>query len=405
VNRGSLVVIETHPVLHHASMYRVLQAEFGISATVIYGSDFSVARPQDDESGATLAWDADLISGYAAIFLSRVADGGARTNVGVTTRGLRATLRAAAPNAVMLVGHSLSFHRRAFLTAYRAGYPILYRGETTDHGHRSNGLKDWARDKALRWFYQRCDRLLYVGQRSHEHFQRLGCPENKLMFSPYGVDTTPFQCDERSRERLRGPTRAALKIGSDKSVILFSGNLSKHQGPDLLLRAVKQLPAGGHDRIVVLFLGSGDFQSELQVLAQQPPAVITHFLGFQNRNELSKYYHAADLLALPSVQQEDWGAVVNVALHHGLPCVVSTMVGCAADLIESGVTGEVFETGSERDLATAIEKLLPLVEQPATRAACRAKMSGHTTEKGAQGVAEAFSSTIIGAKQSAAHCS
>jgi glycosyltransferase involved in cell wall biosynthesis len=386
----SLVVIETHPIQYHAPVYRVLQKEFGIPVTAIYGSDFSVAGYRDDEFGTTFAWDTDLLSGYTSIYLSRVAEGGARSAEQVTTRGLSAALRAAAPAAVMVVGYSPRFHRWAFLTAWRAGHSILFRGETNDAARERNPAKTWARAQALRWLYQRCDRLLYVGQRSREHFQALGCPEDKLMFSPYCVDTTPFQLDERARDRLRTATRTALKIGPDKAVILFSGKLSRRKGPDLVLRAVKQLPAGGHDRIVVLYLGSGELQDELQALSRQPPAVTTHFLGFQNQKQLSQYYHAADMLVLPSLQSETWGLVVNDALHHGLPCIVSKAVGCAPDLIEPGVTGELFETGSDRSLATAIGRLLPLTDRAATRAACREKVGGYTVEKAAAGIAGAF---------------
>jgi glycosyltransferase involved in cell wall biosynthesis len=382
-----LVVIETHPIQYHAPVYQIVQRDFGIPVTVIYGSDFSVTGYRDREFGASFAWDTDLLSGYTPVFLSRVAHGGARSAEEVTTRGLREALRDAAPDAVMLVAYSPRFHQQAFLTTWRAGYPILFRGETNDEARERSALKDWGRDRALRWLYQHCARLLYVGQRSRRHFERLDCPENKLVYSPYCVDTVPFQPDEVARERLRGPTRAMLKIGADKQVIVFSGKLSARKGPDLLLKAIKRMPAGAHGQIVVLFLGSGDMQRELQTLAQQPPVVTAHFLGFQNLKQLSQYYHAADVLVLPSSQSETWGLVVNDGLHHGLPCIVSEAVGSAPDLIEPGVTGAVFKTGSVEALAVAMAKVLPLANQPETRARCREKVSGYTVEKAAAGIA------------------
>jgi glycosyltransferase involved in cell wall biosynthesis len=399
----SLVVIETHPIQYHAPVYRALQRDFGIPVTVVYGSDFSVAGYRDREFGASFAWDTDLVSGYAPVFLSRVTEGGARSDVEVTTRGLRQALRDAAPSAVMLVGYSPRFHQQAFLTARRAGYPIFFRGETNDEARERGALKTWARDRALRWLYQRCDKLLYVGQRSLRHFQQLGCPDDKLVFSPYCVDTAPFQIDENARDRLRGPTRATLKIGADKKVIVFSGKLSARKGPELLLRAIKQLPVETRDRIVVLFLGSGDRQESLEILAQQRPSITTHFLGFQNQTQLSRYYHAGDMLALPSLLSETWGLVVNDALHHGLPCSVSEAVGCAPDLIEPGVTGAAFATGSVEALAAAIGEVLPLTNRADTRARCREKVSDYTVEKAAAGIAAAFS-TVAGARGPVAHC-
>ena len=363
--------------------------------TAIYGSDFSVAGYRDQEFGATFAWDTDLLSGYTSRFLSRIAEGGASTDNEVTTRGLREILNDVAPDAVMILGYSPRFHREAFQAARRNGFPILFRGETTDRARQRGALKTWARDQALRWFYRHCDRLLYVGQRSREHFQRLGCAEAKLGFSPYCVDTTPFQFDEEARVRLRGATRASLKISVDSKVVLFSGKLSARKGPDLLLRAIKQLPTEIREKMVVLFLGSGDLKEALQSLARETPVVTVHFLGFQNQTQLSQYYHAADLLALPSLLSETWGLVVNDGLHHGLPCLVSDAVGCAPDLIDRGVTGDVFQTGSTIDLAQVISRILPLTECAETRAKCREKVSGYTIEKAAAGIAKAYHSVVL----------
>jgi glycosyltransferase involved in cell wall biosynthesis len=399
----SLVVIETHPIQYHAPVYRALQRDFGIPVTAIYGSDFSVTGYRDREFGAVFAWDTDLLSGYTSVFLSRVAEGGARSDTEVTTRGLRKALRDVAPDAVMVVGYSPRFHRQAFLTAWRAGYPVLFRGETNDGGRERGALKAWARERALRWLYAHCDRLLYVGQRSKEHFQRLRCPGTKLVFSPYCVDTAPFQTDEPARDRLRGATRAAIGMDAGKKAILFSGKLSARKGPDLLLRAIKQLPPQTRDQIVVLFLGSGDLQTGLQKLAEQPPVIPAYFLGFQNQTQLSQYYHAADMLVLPSLQSETWGLVVNDALHHGLPCIVSEAVGCAPDLIEPGVTGGVFLTGSATGLAASILSLLPLTGQADTRMKCRDKVGGYTVEKAAEGIARAFSGVVPSPKP-VVHC-
>ena len=390
----SLAIVETHPVQYHAPVYRELQKTWGIPVTAIYGSDFSVAGYRDREFGATFAWDTDLLSGYSSIFLDRVADGGAGSDAEVTTHGLREALRRAKPDAVMVLGYNPRFHRQAFFSARRLGCPILFRGETTDHAQSRGALKSWAREKALRWLYQRCAKLLYVGQRSLEHYRRYGCPADKLVFSPYCVDVTPFQYDEAARGRSRAATRSTLGVRGDKKVIVFSGKLSMRKGPDLLLRAIKQLPAETRDRMVVVFLGSGELQQALQALAKQSPAVSVHFLGFQNQTQLSPYYHAADLLALPSVVSETWGLVVNDALHHGLPCLVSTAVGCAPDLVESGVTGEVFATGSEASLADAIVKALPLTESNEVRVKCREKVGGYTIEKAAEGIARAYSAVV-----------
>src|SRR5438128_9076460 len=168
----TLAVVETHPVQYHAPVYRELQSTFGVPVTAIYGSDFSIAGYKDTEFGTTFAWDTDLLSGYTSVFLSEVKHGGARAFEEVRARGLGETLRELAPDAVLILGYSPGFNQVAFYEAWRRGYPILFRGETIDHAGRRNSIKALLRDSALRWSYKRAAKLLYIGQRSHQHYKR-----------------------------------------------------------------------------------------------------------------------------------------------------------------------------------------------------------------------------------------
>ena len=384
-----LAVIETHPIQYHAPVYRALQAQFGVPVTAIYGSDFSIAGYRDQEFGATFAWDTDLLSGYQPLFLSRVAQGGPRAVDQVSARGLERTLRQVAPRATMVCGYSPRFHQVALFHAWRTRRPVLFRAETTDHAQARGRLKTWLRDRALRSIYGRCDRLLYVGKRSYQHYKRLACPDEKLVFSPYCVDTTPFTADEASRARLRTTTRERLGIPPDRTVLLFSGKLSTRKGADLLLRAVKQMSTEWRDGSVVLFVGSGELRQALAEDGGRCPSPMVVFAGFQNQTQLSGYYHTADLLVLPSRHSETWGLVVNEALHHGLPCIVSAEVGCGPDLIAPD-TGQTFETGSVPALAAALQRAKVLVGRAEVRDRCRATVDRYSVQRAAAGIAQAY---------------
>jgi glycosyltransferase involved in cell wall biosynthesis len=385
-----LAVIETHPVQYHAPVYRAVRKRYGIRVAAIYGSDFSVVGYHDAEFGTTFRWDTDLLSGYDAVFLSRVGQGGARSVEEVTARGLGEALQRLKPRAVLLLGYSPRFHRQAFFQARRLGVPLLFRGETTDHARHRSRVRRFARDLFLRWFYRQFSALLYIGKRSFEHYRRLGCPEGKLIFSPYCVDTSAFQTEESDRHLLRDATRRELQLSSDHLVVLFSGKLVPRKAPDLLLHAVKGLPTAARERMVVLFLGDGHLRESLDRLARTEPSVAVRFVGFQNQTQLSRYYHAADILVLPSRGFEPWGLVVNEALAHGLPCIVSDQVGCAPDLITPGVTGEIFESGSVSSLSWALQRATALVGKRTVRDQCRARVSAYSVERAAAGIAQAY---------------
>ncbi len=393
-----LAVIETHPVQYHAPVYRVLQNTFKIPVTAIYGSDFSIAGYRDPEFQETFAWDTDLLSGYRSVFLSHVSRGGGKTMTEVSVQGMGEKLQELNPRAALLLGYTPYFYQKSFYHLWRSGCPILFRADTADHALKRGVIKNSIRDAMLRWIYKKCFRLLYIGQRSYEHFRRLGCPDEKLVFSPYCVDTAPFQCSEEDRKRLRSKSRDELGVEEQEIALLFSGKLSVRKGPDLLLEAVKNLPPRLRKEVVVLFMGEGELKRKLSDTAKKSPSSRTHFAGFQNQTELSPRYHAADLLIMPSRHSEVWGLVVNEALHHGLPCVVSEAVGCAPDLIEEGITGEIFATDSAKSLAEAIQRALPLVGNPAVRDKCREKVGDYTIQRAAEGISRAYRSIVDGGR-------
>ena len=251
----------------------MLEQRFHIPVTAIYGSDFSVSGYLDKGFQTRFAWDTDLLSGYRAIFLSRVEEGGTDNIFKLPTRGLKSALRKLDPKAILITGYSPQFHRVALYHAFRAKLPILFRGETTDHAHERGFLLSRFRDSFLRIFYNRCASLLYIGQRSLWHFERLRCPKEKLIFSPYGIDRSSFQWNEAARVRLRPIVRKKLGIPEDKKALLFSGKLIQRKAPILFLRSLKFLPPGLREKITVIFIGSGPSQGEAKRLAQSPPRI------------------------------------------------------------------------------------------------------------------------------------
>jgi glycosyltransferase involved in cell wall biosynthesis len=386
--RGPLAVIGTHPVQYQAPVYAAVERCHGIPVRAIYGSDYSIAGGFDQDFQTSVTWDNFQIDPEATTFLSSI-----RPEMSGRTVGLDKALAAAHPSAVLLTGYQPFFHLRAFWETKRRHYPVLFRAETTDDAVKRSPLKSWLRDSLLRLLYAGCDRLLPIGSRSYRHYRRLGCPQEKLVMSPYCVDTRVFQQEEHYRQELRRRLRLELEIADDRTVLLFSGKLGARKAPHLLIEAVRHLPAEQRGRMVLLFLGSGPEQQNLVEAAAREPRVAAHFAGFQNQSRVSPYYHAADLFVLPS-NSETWGLVVNEALHHGLPCVVTEAVGCAADLIEPGVTGEICATGDAASLAAALKRAAPLVGDPAVRAKCRAKISGFTVERAAEGIARAYWSVV-----------
>jgi len=80
------------------------------------------------------------------------------------------------------------------------------------------------------------------------------------------------------------------------------------------------------------------------------------FRGHVDYQDLPALYGLARVLVLPSVA-EPWGLVVNEAIACGLPVLVSQGCGAAADLVENGQNGFVFDPLDGEDFAAKIDLL------------------------------------------------
>ncbi len=387
MKKNLLLVLETHPVQYHAPVYRKL-AEMGVDLEVIYGSDFSVRGYRDKEFGASFAWDKDLTEGMRCRFLEPEAGSFEE----VTGKGIGQALDEIRPQAALLCGYNHPFDRVAFQECRKRGIPILLRAETTDHAVKRSWLKNLLRDWKLRVIYRECALVLPIGKRSREHYRRLGVPEQKMVESTYCVDESSFLWDEGSRLKLRETKRKELEdrisdmgYGVPKSLILFSGKLVWRKGPDLLVEAAGRLRKEGVD-VGLVFCGSGEMEAKLTKRCKnlKVPAV---FLGFVNQSGLSEIYHACDLFCLPSREGETWGLVVNEALLHGLPVVVSEAVGCAPDLVRSVECGAIFDTEKIESLVEGLKRVFRRGINLERRQKCRNTLNKHSKLNGAKGIA------------------
>lgn len=137
---------------------------------------------------------------------------------------------------------------------------------------------------------------------------------------------------------------------SSASRILFVGiDFERKGGPDLL-RAFQAVRAIHSDAELVVIGTSADLR--------QPGVTFAGFVS--DRARMVEFYRNCDLLCLPA-RYEPYGLVVQEAMAHGVPCVVSD-VGALPEIIGDGAAGVVFRA---RNIAALTAALLTLIEDPA----------------------------------------
>lgn len=133
--------------------------------------------------------------------------------------------------------------------------------------------------------------------------------------------------------------------------IVYIGQLIRRKRIDLLIGALATIKRPGWTLTII---GSGDESSRIDDLVRMFMLQSrVDRIGVLPNREVYKKLASADLLVLPS-HWDGWGAVINEALHAGVPVVCSNCCG-ASDAITSAGAGEVFEAGNLNELASCLE--------------------------------------------------
>ncbi|HEY3412179.1 MAG TPA: glycosyltransferase [Armatimonadota bacterium] len=149
--------------------------------------------------------------------------------------------------------------------------------------------------------------------------------------------------------------RAELGLNPDSKIVLFAGHLIPVKGVKDLLTAAISL-AARHPKLVLVFVGEGYQQAELQAtLTQSGSALPVHFAGSCTPRQVARWMHACNVFCLPSLN-EGCPNVVIEALSSGRP-VVASSVGAIPDLVDQS-RGELTPPQNPDALAAALERTL-----------------------------------------------
>lgn len=155
-----------------------------------------------------------------------------------------------------------------------------------------------------------------------------------------------------------GVRRDFVKSTDDVVSILWVGRMLKCKRVDLLINALHRLKSEGKLFRLTL-VGEGPERERLQRLADKllgkEYCTIKDFIPSEEIPPLMKNH---DVYVLPSNAYEGWGAVVNEAMSVGCAVVSSDKVGAGAALIEHGINGLLFKSGSVDSLYNCLSDLL-----------------------------------------------
>ena len=377
-----LGILDTHPIQYHTPLYQRLTARSKVKLSVLYLHDHGLHAVFDPGFGVPISWNIELLSGYRHDFL-----------VGAGTRGeqriAKLTRWLKAQEAVVIHGHSNPWMLFAAAVCRSRGIPYLLRGDSGPRG-RSTGIRRGIRDALAHVLVSASAGGLAVGKLNAEFYASFGAP--RVVFAPHSVDNDRFAGTPATP---RGDLLARWGLDARLPVIMFCGKLRPAKRPLDLAAAVRRLT----EPVSTMFVGDGELAGQVRAMLTPGRGVVT---GFVNQAEIPSYYHAADVLVLPS-QSEPWGLVVNEAMAAGVLPIVSDRVGAGPDLVAG--LGEVYPCGDVGALAAALRRALARAEDPLLAGTLRGHVDRYGIEATAAGFEEAATVAVTPGRRAVLPCS
>ncbi|MGH8195590.1 MAG: glycosyltransferase [Woeseiaceae bacterium] len=202
-------------------------------------------------------------------------------------------------------------------------------------------------------FLRRCDLLVY-GCRAQQSLwaKKYRLPIERSTYIYNGVDTSKFSADELDNEGLH--FRAKFDIPDDAVVIGSVGRFAPEKNFELLIEVQKNLHDSGRNTYLVL-VGEGQEKGALQALAIEKGLTgKTIFPGILK--DPRPALGAMDIFVLPSRAVETFSNAALEAMSMARPVVLSN-IGGAAEMVEDGKSGFLFEVGDRVALTDLLVKL------------------------------------------------
>lgn len=166
--------------------------------------------------------------------------------------------------------------------------------------------------------------------------------------SLYEKDILPNVPDAQEKADIR------KQLGiEEQKVVLAVGRFVTGKGFDVLLRAAGNLPR----EIGFYFVGGTATEEYLTLKEELQLQKNVHFVGFCMKDQLSRYFKAADVFVLPT-RGDVWGLVINEAMAHGLPVISTERCIAALELIREGENGYIIPVDDRAAMEKGIRSLL-----------------------------------------------
>jgi rhamnosyl/mannosyltransferase len=196
-------------------------------------------------------------------------------------------------------------------------------------------------------FYRRVSCIVVPTPRHIEISRFVSKYREKCRVVPYGIQASRFELDETGHKKVN-----ELRDGLPS--VLCVGRLVSYKGVEFLIRALEGIKAR------LWIIGTGPLDGSLRTLTQEKKlADRVEFLGRVSEQDLVAYYHACDVVVLPSITNAEMFGVVQLEAMACRKPVISTNLPTGVSWVnQHAKTGYVVSPGNAEELAQCIQHLI-----------------------------------------------
>jgi phosphatidylinositol alpha-1,6-mannosyltransferase len=227
-------------------------------------------------------------------------------------------------------------------------------------GHETGWAMTPGTRQALRKIGNDTDYLTYISEYTHKKIAKALSPAAAARMRRIvpGVDTTEF-----SPANLSSGNQLRTELGwTDRPVIVCVSRLMARKGQDELIRALPKIHQTAPNASLII-VGDGPYRKDLERLVKKLGLeIFVHLTGKVSQTELSKWYAAGDIFAMPCRTRmggwdvEGLGIVFLEGSATGLPVIVGDSGG-AVDAVIDGETGYLVDGTNTAEIADRIAYL------------------------------------------------
>ena len=196
--------------------------------------------------------------------------------------------------------------------------------------------------------------LAIVGKRAKKFWALSGISHKRITIFNY------YYSNLEANERNIAICEQLRATYGNRKIIFFLGRLKKGKGVQYLINAFASQPT--QEKLLLLIGGEGPERRDLEDLCNNLKLKNVVFTGLLIGDLKVAHFLISDIFVYPSTGEttnlEEWGVAVNEAMSLGKPIVVSSLAGCAYDLVEQGLNGYIVPPCDTQALSKALTTLL-----------------------------------------------